>query len=90
VDALHIERAGLGAADGLEDGDDVDVLAGRSSARQDGTAVDEDTRDIQTGHRHEAAGHVLVAAAEGSRPSWFMPAATSSSESAMTSRETRL
>ena len=32
---------------------------------QDGAAVDEDRRAIQPGERHQAAGHVLVAAADG-------------------------
>src|SRR2546430_12010925 len=31
---------------------------------QDASAVDEHARDVQPGHRHDAAGHVLVAAAE--------------------------
>ena len=56
---------GLELPDRLEDGDDVDVLAVRPIAGQDAAAVDEDARHVQPGHRHDAAGHVLVAAAEG-------------------------
>ena len=87
---LLVELAGLVLADRLEDGDDVDVLAVRADAGQDAAAVDEDARDVEPGHRHDAAGHVLVAAAEGETPSWFMPPATTSMQSAITSRETRL
>ena len=37
----------------------------RPDAGQDAAAVDEDAGDVEPGHGHEAAGHVLVAAAEG-------------------------
>ena len=60
-----VELAGLVLADRLEDGDDVDVLAVGADAGQDAAAVDEDARDVEPGHGHDAAGHVLVAAAEG-------------------------
>src|SRR5262249_22694636 len=43
----------------------VDVGAVVADARQDAAAVDEDTGDVEPGHGHDAAGHVLVAAAEG-------------------------
>src|SRR5262249_22539379 len=65
VDALRVELAGLVPADGLEDGDDVDVGAVRADAGEDAAAVDEDAGDVEAGHGHEAAGHVLVAAADG-------------------------
>ena len=48
-------------ADGLEDGDDVGGLA-FVQAGDDGAAVDEDGRAVHAGHRHDATGHVLVAA----------------------------
>src|SRR5262249_4686755 len=59
------ELAGLVPADRLEDGDDVDVAAVGADAGQDAAAVDEDAGDIEARHGHDAAGHVLVAAAEG-------------------------
>ena len=62
---LLVDLAGLELPDRLEDGDDVDVLAIGADAGQDAAAVDEDARDVEPGHRHHAAGHVLVAAAEG-------------------------
>ncbi len=65
VHALLVELAGLVLADGLEDGDDVDVVAVGSDAGQDAAAVDEDAGDVEAGHGHDAAGHVLVAAADG-------------------------
>ena len=65
VDALRVELAGLVLADRLEDGDDVDVAAVGPGAGQDAAAVDEDAGDVEPGHGHDAAGHVLVAAAEG-------------------------
>ena len=40
-------------------------LAVRADAGQDAAAVDEDAGDVEPGHGHDAAGHVLVAAADG-------------------------
>ena len=51
-------------ADGFEDGDDVGGLA-LMQAGDDGAAVDEHGGAVHAGHRHDAAGHVLVAAADG-------------------------
>ena len=51
-------------ADGFENGDNVDRLFAMD-ARQDGAAVDEDRRPVHPGHGDQAAGHVLVAAADG-------------------------
>src|SRR5262245_25457709 len=64
MDALLIEFPRLMAADGLENGNDVEVAL-VAGAREDAAAVDEDARDIEPGHRHEAARHVFVAAAQG-------------------------
>ena len=64
MDALVVQLAGLLLAHGLEDGDDVDVRTIGTRARQDTTAIDEHTGHVQTGHGHQAAGHVLIAAAE--------------------------
>src|SRR5262249_7445206 len=49
----------------LEDRHDVDVGPVVGGTGKDAAAVDEDARDVEPGHGHEAAGHVLVAAAEG-------------------------
>ena len=51
-------------ADRLEHADDVQVLAAQA-AGQDRAAVDEHRRAVEPGQRHQAAGHVLVAAADG-------------------------
>jgi hypothetical protein len=48
------------AADGFEDGDDVAILR----PRLDRAAVDENRRPIEACHGHDAARHVLVAAAD--------------------------
>src|SRR5690606_34059862 len=48
---------------GLEDADDVQVLA-FPLARQDGAAVHIDGGHVGAQHAHQAAGHVLVAAAD--------------------------
>ena len=69
-DALHgeelvLRQVALGpGADGLKHVLDVDVLA-QVVAGQDSAAVDEDGGDVQAGHRHEGAGHVLVAGGDG-------------------------
>jgi hypothetical protein len=55
--------AGGVLAHGLEHADDVQVLA-LVLARQDGAAVDVDRRHVGAQHAHQAAGHVLVAAAD--------------------------
>ena len=55
-----VDLAGGVAADGLEHGDDVAILR----SRLDRAAVDEDRRPIEARHRHDAARHVLVAAAD--------------------------
>ncbi len=62
---LRIELAGLMSAYRLEDRHDVDVAAVGSDAGQDAAAVDEDAGNVEPRHGHDAAGHVLVAAAEG-------------------------
>ena len=54
-------------ADGFEDRDDVDVAA-VMAAWFDGAAVDEDAGAVETGHGHDAGGHVFVAAADGDEP----------------------
>ena len=54
-------------ADGLEDRDDIDRLAA-IIARQDRPAIDEDRRPIEPRQTDEAAGHVLVATANGHQP----------------------
>ena len=46
---------------GLEYGNDVGVVL----ARANGAAVDKDRRPVQARQAHDAAGHVLVAAADG-------------------------
>ena len=53
-------------ADGLEDGHDVALLLRLwIQAGQDRAAIDEDRRAVEPGDGHEAAGHVLVATADG-------------------------
>src|SRR5262245_51635795 len=64
MDALLVELAGLVLAHRLEDRHDVNVAAVRPDAGKDAAAVDEDAGDVDPRHGHEAAGHVLVAAAE--------------------------
>ena len=56
-----IDLLGGMLTDGLEDRDDVGGLA-FVQAGHDGAAVDEDGGTVEAGHRHHAAGHVLVAA----------------------------
>ncbi|CQR33060.1 hypothetical protein THICB1_30021 [Thiomonas arsenitoxydans] len=51
-------------AHGLEDRDDVQILA-LVMARQNGAAIDENTRHIAAQHTDHGAGHVFVAAAHG-------------------------
>lgn len=55
-------------ADGLEDGDDVEVFFlafDGGAAGKDGAAIHEHGRAIHAGHGHEAAGHVFVTTADG-------------------------
>src|SRR5262249_27523151 len=68
VNPLGVELAGLVSADGLEDAHDVHVGPVRPRAREDGAAVDEDPGDVEACEAHDAAGHVLVAAADGQPP----------------------
>ena len=51
---------------GLEHVLDVDVLAIPLSGH-DGAAVNENGRDVQPGHGHQATGHVLVASGNGNQ-----------------------
>src|SRR5438046_1843487 len=67
MDAFGTELAGLELADRLEDRNDIDFLAFRPDARKDAAAVEEDARNIEPGHGHDAARHVLVAAAHGNQ-----------------------
>jgi hypothetical protein len=53
------------SCNGLEDGDDVERFALAADAGHDAAAVDEHARDVEAGEGHDAAGHVLVATAEG-------------------------
>ncbi len=57
-------RPGRVGANGLEDTDDVERLI-TPAARQDGAAVDEDGRHVETCGCHEHAGQGLVTACEG-------------------------
>jgi hypothetical protein len=63
AEVLLAHLAGAELADGLEDADDVQVLA-LVAAGQDGAAVDVDGGHVGAQHAHHAAGHVLVAAAD--------------------------
>src|SRR5205807_726634 len=65
VNAGRVELARLVLADRLEDRHDVDIRAVGPGAGEDAAAVDEDTRHVEPGHRHDAAGHVLVTTADG-------------------------
>ena len=68
--ALHLmhflltDMSGLILPDGLEDAGDIYVLPRLIDARQNAAAIYENAGDVQASHRHHAAGHVLVAAAE--------------------------
>ena len=55
------ELAGLEAANGLEHGNEVCVLAAGRVAGKHGAAGDEDRGQVQAHHGHEHAGHALVA-----------------------------
>src|SRR4029079_1812193 len=59
--ALHLPA--VNGADGLERRDDGEVLA-LPLAWLDGAAIDVDRRHVHARHRHYAARHVLVAAAD--------------------------
>ena len=59
-----VELPGRVLADRLEHRDDVHRLVA-PDARHDRAAVDEHRRPVQPRHRHHAARHVLVAAADG-------------------------
>ena len=59
---LLVDLAGDVLAVGLEGGDDVDRLAGLGATRLDSTAVDHDTRAVDTAHGNGHTGHVLVTA----------------------------
>src|SRR5690606_26668047 len=66
LDVLELfvaDLAGRVLAHGLEHADDVEVFA-FPAARQDGAAVDVDGGHVGAQHAHQAAGHVLVAAAD--------------------------
>src|SRR5262249_12335864 len=65
VNALRVELAGLELPDRLEDRDDVDRVARLAGAGQDAAAVDEDAGAAEPGQGQDAAGHVVVAAADG-------------------------
>src|SRR5206468_5383771 len=64
VHAALVQLAGLVLADRFEDGDDVDGPAVGPGAGQNAAAVDEHAGNVEPRHRHDATGHVLVAAAE--------------------------
>jgi hypothetical protein len=58
------------------------------TAGQDRAAVDEDRGPVEPRDGHQAAGHVLVAAADGHDAVEALAPATVSIESAITSRDT--
>ncbi len=60
-----VDPTGLELPYGFENRNDVHVFTVRSDAGEDGAAVDEDGRDVEPGHGHDAPRHVLVAPAEG-------------------------
>ena len=56
-------------------------------SRADRAAVDHQGGAVEAAHRHDAAGHVLVAAGQGDVASYHWPPITVSMESAMKSRD---
>ncbi len=73
-------------ADALEDVLDGDVTA-LVFAGHDGPAVEEDGGEVGADRGHHHPGEVLVAPGDGDEPSMRSPKVTSSTESAMISRE---
>ena len=88
VQLLEADLAGPIRADRLEHGDDRRVALALVDARVDRAVVEDDRRDIEACHGHRRAGHRLVAADEADETVEQVAAATSSMESAMTSRLT--
>src|SRR5581483_718537 len=90
-DVLQLRQVGVGhlarrhSANRLVDGNDIYVLP-PEAAGLDGAAVQQQARDVQPGQGHRRAGRGLVAADQADDAIEEVAAATSSMESAMTSR----